>query len=57
MGDLQDLPAGRGGAGGGAGDGTGVLAAADVFTVDNAFALVESLRIDAGLLGPFAIHP
>jgi len=35
---------------------TGVLAAADVFTVDNAFALVESLRIDAGLLGLFGTH-
>ncbi|GAA4205977.1 hypothetical protein [Microbispora amethystogenes] len=26
----------------------GVLAAADVFTVDNAMAMVESLRIDFG---------
>ncbi|GAA1553748.1 MBL fold metallo-hydrolase [Dactylosporangium maewongense] len=35
----------------------GVLAAADVFTVDNAFAMLESLRIDAGVLGPFSIRP
>ena len=35
----------------------GTLAAVDVFTLDNAFALVESARIDAGRLGPFAIHP
>jgi glyoxylase-like metal-dependent hydrolase (beta-lactamase superfamily II) len=34
----------------------GVLAAADVFTVDNAAALVESLRIDSDVLGPFGIH-
>ncbi|GAA2989601.1 MBL fold metallo-hydrolase [Kitasatospora sp. NPDC127116] len=36
---------------------TGVLAAADVFTVDNAATLVESLRIDAGILGPFSTRP
>ncbi|MEU1513345.1 MBL fold metallo-hydrolase [Streptomyces sp. NPDC005811] len=36
---------------------TGRLAAADVFTVDNAFAMIESLRIDQGLLGPFGIRP
>jgi glyoxylase-like metal-dependent hydrolase (beta-lactamase superfamily II) len=35
----------------------GKLAGADVFTVDNAFALFESLRIDAGTLGPFGIRP
>ncbi|HEY8982696.1 MAG TPA: MBL fold metallo-hydrolase [Streptomyces sp.] len=35
---------------------TGVLAAADVFTPDNAFAMLESLRIDAGELGPFGNH-
>jgi glyoxylase-like metal-dependent hydrolase (beta-lactamase superfamily II) len=35
----------------------GKLAAADVFTFDNAFAVVESLRIDGGVLGPFGIHP
>jgi hypothetical protein len=35
----------------------GVLGGADVYTVDNAFALLESRRIDAGLLGPFGIHP
>ncbi|WP_200216061.1 MBL fold metallo-hydrolase [Micromonospora coerulea] len=35
---------------------TGILAAADVFTVDNAFALLESQRIDGGLLGPFGVH-
>ncbi|MFD3996039.1 hypothetical protein [Streptomyces sp. NPDC058548] len=36
---------------------TGLLAAADVFTVDNAWTLLESLRIDAGVLGPFGVHP
>jgi glyoxylase-like metal-dependent hydrolase (beta-lactamase superfamily II) len=36
---------------------TGRLAAADVFTTENAAALVNSTRIDAGLLGPFGIHP
>ena len=36
---------------------TGVLAAADVYTVDNAWSLVESLRIDGGVLGPFGIRP
>ncbi|MEU9455048.1 MBL fold metallo-hydrolase [Streptomyces sp. NPDC048277] len=36
---------------------TGVLAAADVFTRDNAWTLLESLRIDAGVLGPFGVHP
>lgn len=35
----------------------GQLAAADVFTVDNAFALLQSLRLDLGVLGPFGIHP
>jgi glyoxylase-like metal-dependent hydrolase (beta-lactamase superfamily II) len=35
----------------------GLLAAVDVFTVDNAFAMIESLRIDAGLLGPFSVRP
>jgi len=35
----------------------GTLGGADVFTVDNAFALLESIRIDAGLLGPFGIRP
>jgi glyoxylase-like metal-dependent hydrolase (beta-lactamase superfamily II) len=35
---------------------TGVLAAADVFTRDNAWALLESLRIDAGVLGPFGVR-
>ncbi|GGS84704.1 hypothetical protein ACFFV7_46685 [Nonomuraea spiralis] len=35
----------------------GTLAAADVFTEDNAFGLLESMRIDAGLLGPFGIRP
>jgi glyoxylase-like metal-dependent hydrolase (beta-lactamase superfamily II) len=34
----------------------GKLAAVDVFTFDNAFAMVESLRIDTGRLGPFSIH-
>lgn len=35
----------------------GVLAAADVFTVDNAAALLASQRIDAGILGPFSVRP
>ena len=35
----------------------GTLAGADVFTVDNAYALFESLRVDAGALGPFGIRP
>ncbi|MBT2231897.1 hypothetical protein [Nonomuraea sp. NEAU-A123] len=35
----------------------GLLAAADVFTVDNAWTLLESLRIDTGILGPFGIRP
>jgi hypothetical protein len=33
------------------------LAAADVFTLDNAYAMAEALRIDYGVLGPFGIHP
>ena len=33
------------------------LSGADVFTFDNAYTLFESLRIDAGTLGPFAIRP
>src|SRR6266545_2082870 len=36
---------------------TGLLAAADVFTVDNAWTLLESLRIDTGTLGPFSVRP
>ena len=36
---------------------TGVLAAADVFTTDNCATMLESLRIDAGSLGPFSIRP
>ncbi len=35
----------------------GKLAAADVFTFDNAFAVLESLRVDGGALGPFGDHP
>ena len=35
----------------------GKLAAADVFTFDNAYVVFESLRIDAGVLGPFGVHP
>ena len=36
----------------------GKLAAADVFTVDHAFTVFElAVREDAGLLGPFGIHP
>ena len=34
----------------------GKLAAADVFTFDNAFAVLESLRVDGGVLGPFGDH-
>ncbi len=36
---------------------TGQLAATDVFTTLNAAALVNSIRIDAGILGTFGIHP
>ncbi|MFJ6838659.1 hypothetical protein [Streptomyces sp. NPDC091209] len=36
---------------------TGILAAADIFTHDNAWTLLESLRIDTGILGPFGNHP
>jgi len=35
----------------------GRLGGADVFSVDNAFALLESRRIDTGVLGPFGIRP
>jgi glyoxylase-like metal-dependent hydrolase (beta-lactamase superfamily II) len=33
------------------------LGGADVYTLSNAYELVESLRIDYGHLGPFGIHP
>ena len=33
------------------------LGGADVYTEVNAYAMVESLRIDTGHLGPFGIHP
>ena len=33
------------------------LGGADVYTLANAYQLVESLRIDYGQLGPFGIHP
>jgi len=33
------------------------LGGADVYTLPNAYQLVESLRIDYGQLGPFGIHP
>jgi len=36
---------------------TGRLAAADVFTTDNAATMIESARIDSGILGPFGVHP
>jgi Cdc6-like AAA superfamily ATPase len=36
---------------------TGRLAGADVFTFDSAFAVFDTLRIDAGVLGPFGDHP
>jgi glyoxylase-like metal-dependent hydrolase (beta-lactamase superfamily II) len=35
----------------------GRLAAADVFTADNAYVMFESLRVDYGTLGPFGNHP
>jgi glyoxylase-like metal-dependent hydrolase (beta-lactamase superfamily II) len=35
---------------------SGQLAAADVFTTSNAAALINSSRIDLGILGPFGIH-
>jgi glyoxylase-like metal-dependent hydrolase (beta-lactamase superfamily II) len=35
----------------------GRLAGADVFTADSAYTMFESLRVDAGVLGPFADHP
>ncbi|MFE3496112.1 MBL fold metallo-hydrolase [Streptomyces sp. NPDC059175] len=35
----------------------GRLGAADVFTLDNAHVMHESLRIDHGVLGPFGIRP
>jgi glyoxylase-like metal-dependent hydrolase (beta-lactamase superfamily II) len=34
---------------------TGQLAAADVFTLDNAANMVNSMRIDVGVLGPFGV--
>jgi hypothetical protein len=36
---------------------TGVLAGADVYTFLNAAAMLDSLRIDSGDLGPFGDHP
>ena len=35
----------------------GRLGGADVYTLANAYQMVESLRIDCGQLGPFGIHP
>ncbi|HEX9337807.1 MAG TPA: hypothetical protein VF892_18065, partial [Pseudonocardiaceae bacterium] len=35
---------------------TGQLAAADVFTLDNAASMVNSMRIDFGVLGPFGVR-
>ncbi len=35
----------------------GRLAAADVFTADNADVMFEALRVDYGRLGPFGDHP
>lgn len=35
----------------------GKLAAVDLFTIDKAFAMLESQRIDAGVLVPFGIQP
>jgi hypothetical protein len=34
----------------------GQLAAADVFTLDNAASMVNSMRIDFGVLGPFGVR-
>lgn len=34
----------------------GRLAAVDVFTLDNTATMIESVRIDAGVLGAFGIH-
>lgn len=34
----------------------GRLAAADVFTLDNASAMINSMRIDYDVLGPFGVH-
>jgi hypothetical protein len=36
---------------------TGLLAAADVFTIDNAFTMLQSVRLEAGVLGPFGVKP
>jgi glyoxylase-like metal-dependent hydrolase (beta-lactamase superfamily II) len=35
----------------------GRLAAADVFTADNAYVMFEALRVEYGMLGPFGDHP
>jgi hypothetical protein len=35
----------------------GRLAAADVFTADNAYVMFEALRVDYATLGPFGDHP
>lgn len=35
----------------------GKLAAADVFTADNAYVMFEALRVEYGMLGPFGDHP
>ena len=35
----------------------GRLAAANVFTADNAYVVFEALRVDYGTLGPFGDHP
>lgn len=35
----------------------GVLASVDVYTIDNALTMMEMLRVDAGMLGPFGNHP
>ncbi|MFG2357402.1 MBL fold metallo-hydrolase [Streptomyces sp. NPDC048521] len=35
---------------------TGVLAGADVFTTDHAATLLDSLRVNTGILGPFGVH-
>jgi len=36
---------------------SGLLAAVDVFTTANAATMVNSARIDSGVLGPFSVHP
>jgi hypothetical protein len=34
-----------------------LAAAADVFIADNAYVMLEALRVEYGMLGPFGDHP